>query len=555
MARKSVISFEAEGLSRKHRRELRDTVRNLGQMIEEETVAAVADLGSVAINSGGGELFGPAYWNSGRIQQPEHQGTSFMLAAVYPFLAGPPVPVVGPVIALDIRSGAEFAFDPWQWYARGWISSLNVLVAGGYRQGKSFFGKMLITRSILFGNQGIATSDPKGEHARIARALPGGVVIRLGAAGTAARLNPLDRGPRRESQSDIEHEASIAARRASTLAAMVEMCLPRGSGLEPRQFTALAWGLKNEIRVTGDRPTIGGIYRRFESLTDTETGDGIYKQLYDDSRELRHALLRLVEGDLAGLFDGHSTVELDITSPYTVFDNSEMMQRGTLAMGLAQLVINSWVNSVIADKTSGRRFFIVAEEGWAEMSTPAALEALVMRQKLSGEYNICNMMFIHEGGDFKSVGVAGSVERVLAEKLVNGFANKITFRQEPGQLAATAPILGFTAEDVAEIGRLDVGQALFKVKDRSFLLSTMAVSSAWERNLFNTDGAATETPPAPLIAAAVGGGLPTEEPASEAVMPSSKRITFTCQTCQAERQRNTFCTMCGTAVAGQEEKE
>jgi hypothetical protein len=546
----TVISYQDGTLTRAQRKQLAAEVRARSRP-ERVDAGPVDRLPEIQGRLGGD---GGTYRNTVPVRMPEHQATSYTLAAVYPFLAGPPVPAVGPVLAMDLRSGSEFCFDPWEWYELGLVGSANILVAGGYRQGKSFFVKMLVTRSILFGRQGINTSDAKGEHVRVAQQI-GGDVIQLGAGGSKHRLNPLDRGPRRRDSTDLEHEAFVSTRRSTTLAAMTEMLLPKGHGLGVHEHTALEWALGAEIEGTDDHPTVGGIYRRLVDLT---PGDGTgYPELYDDSRRIQHALRRLVTGDLAGMFDGASTVTLNTESPYTVFDTSEMMQRGATALGLSQLVTNSWVNSVIADKTSGRKYFVLAEEGWAEMNSVAALRAMQMRQKLSGEFGICTIMVVHEGGDFTSVGPAGSEERSLAETLVNGFANKITFRQEPGQLASTAAVLGFTPEDVEDIKSLDKGEALFKVKDRSYLLSTAAVSSDWERTWFDTD-AAMHTEPATDPAAA-DEATPDLTPVTESVTgeldsaePPGILLEYAdetrCPECGAADQTMTFCIYCGTRM-------
>ena len=85
--------------------------------------------------------------------------------------------------------------------------------------------KTLVTRSIAFGHQVVVPSDPKGEWVAVAEAIPGGGVIRLG-GGTGARLNPLDRGPRRVGRDPTSSTSRwCKQRRISTLIALVEMTL------------------------------------------------------------------------------------------------------------------------------------------------------------------------------------------------------------------------------------------------------------------------------------------------------------------------------------------
>lgn len=547
MAR-NVLTMEAEGLTRAERRALQRTMREL-RTVEDEEAVSDEQLPAVVPFAGGRALgvSGGSYWSVLPVSQPAHQSTSHTLAAIFPMQATPPIPAVGPVLGIDARSGGEFSFDPWEWYAEGWISSTNILIAGGYRQGKSFFVKMLVCRSILFGRQGICTSDPKNEHARIALAV-GGHVIKLGAAGGTHRLNILDGGVRRTGSSDVEYEALVAARRGRGLEAMTDLLLPARQSTTVEEHTALDWALQREITETKDRPTIRGIWQRLSTVTATDVG--YYDGLKDDAKRIVHALRRVVSGDLAGMFDGHSTVTLDPTSPYTVFDTSEMMHRGPTAMALSQLVTNSWVQSAIADKTSGRKYFVLAEEGWAEMNSVASLEALRLRMKLSGEYGICNIMLVHEGGDFSAVGPEGSQERSLAEVLVRSFANKATFRQEPGQLKTTAEIVGFTPEDVEDIKTLEKGMALFKVKDHAYRIDTMPVSSDWERELFNTD-AAMDLDSTPGLARVLDGGEPSPSPTSTAqqadalVVRNDTAPTSSCALCEAPDQMSRFCTSCG----------
>ena len=89
-------------------------------------------------------------------------------------------------------SGGLFCFDPWECYAKGKLTSPNIVVFGQIGRGKSAFVKSFIWRQRIFGRQ-CWVLDPKGEYEALALAC-GGSPLRLG-PGLGLRLNPLDVDP------------------------------------------------------------------------------------------------------------------------------------------------------------------------------------------------------------------------------------------------------------------------------------------------------------------------------------------------------------------------
>jgi hypothetical protein len=123
-----------------------------------------------------------------------HRATSEVVAGAYPFLAESGLGSEGILIGQDAWSGAGFVYDPWVLYRLGVLTNPNCLLAGVVGRGKSTLAKSIATRSIAFGRKCYVPGDPKGEWSAVARSV-GGQAIELGSA-TAARLNPLDEGPR-----------------------------------------------------------------------------------------------------------------------------------------------------------------------------------------------------------------------------------------------------------------------------------------------------------------------------------------------------------------------
>jgi hypothetical protein len=69
-------------------------------------------------------------------------------------------------------------------------------------------------------------------------------------------------------------------------------------------------------------------------------------RLDDASRDLAHAMRRLVHGNLAGMFDAPSTVAFDPNSPMLTIDLSRLSGSGDdTALVLAMTCASAWMES------------------------------------------------------------------------------------------------------------------------------------------------------------------------------------------------------------------
>lgn len=489
--RRQIIGYVDARSSRKDRREAYRTMnrelRRPSAVDDSPSSKYVEELDYV----GGPRRHGPVVSDPGaggfrstkRIRQATHRFSSVEAAGIYPFLTGTRTPTLGAALGVDCVTEALWCFDPWRWYEEGRITSTGVLIMGGYRMGKSFFLKRLITNMIGLGRQAINTSDSKGEHGALAEAL-GGTVFRVGATGSELRINPLDEGHRPDSMPSELWEVMTQQRRSLLLQQIAEILLTQS--LTPEERTTLDWALAVAIR-EDKVPTIRKVHTVLGELVEGVRDPRELGDVRHSAKRMWHTFRRLVVGDLSGMFEDESTVQIDADSPYTVFDTYSMSVRGDDALAITQVVTQTWVQSILQDKTSGRRFLVAREEGWRDMNSVAALEAQRLQQKLAGEFGICQLLVVHEGGDFKSVGDEGSKLRELAEQLAKGFAVKISFAQEIGQLDASARAVGLTDAQRELVRGLHKGQCVVATGEDATLLDTYPISTDWEKRLFNTD--------------------------------------------------------------------
>ena len=453
----------------------------------------------------GGET-GPAALRSYRgFRVKPHRATSAVLSGAYPFLAEAGLGGQGVLVGEDLYSGGSFCFDPWVLYEQGVITNPNVLLAGVIGVGKSCLAKSLIARSIAFGRRAYVPGDPKGEWTAVAHAV-GGQAIALG-HGLPHRLNPLDEGTRPAGVDDTEWTALLWQRRRELLGSLTETVL--GRPLHPTEHTALDAALRSAV---GDSatPTLPMVVDRMLDPRPDGT-DASVAQLRQDGRQPAHALRRLVYGDLAGLFDGPSTVRFDPTSPMVTLDLSRVSGSDEL-LALVMTCASSWMEASLLDPDGGQRW-IVYDEAWRIMAQPSLIRRMQSQWKLSRAYGIANLMVIHRLSDLDAIGDAASQSRALAAGLLADCSTRITYRQESDQLAGTAAALGLTATEKELLTDLGVGEGLWRIGKRGFVVQHQMTAD--ELAVFDTTARMTGnrashfdgcTPRAPICEATHDGG-------------------------------------------------
>lgn len=484
---KRLLTLEGTQLTRKERRELRRTYQDALKPEQVERERGANDLPTMGLKV-------PAGFWSFPVRRPHHRATGFQLAAANVFSAADIYDAAGPIMGIEKLSGGRaFTFDPWELYLQGLVTSPNLLIQGSLRQGKSYFIKRLVSTLVEFGRLAINTSDSKGEHGALAEAI-GGTVHRMGVFGDQVRVNPLAAGERRYREgadggrileSEIEYDARVKAARVSVMQQIAGLLNEGERAVSARESTILDWAIDEVVKETNNRPTIRAVWEKIASPELLTAQNGYFER--SDARSLQDGIRRLVHGDLGGMFDTDSSVKLDPDSPYTVIDTFAISQRGSQALAVTQAVTNAWVQNTISNKSAGRRYFLIREEGWRDMKSVQALEAHQEQLKLSGEYGIAMVLIVHEDGDFDSVGSEGSKERDLAKSLLRGYANKISFYQPATTLKESVRTGALTEAEAYAVGTLKRGEFVVKLRDRSYVVNGNPVSTKWERDLFDTD--------------------------------------------------------------------
>ncbi len=412
-----------------------------------------------------------------RLRIPAHHATSEVLAGAYPFLAEEGLGSEGALIGQDAWSGTAFCFDPWELYRRGALTNPNMFLAGQIGRGKSTLAKALAARTIAFGRRVYVPGDPKGEWSVVSRAV-GGQVIELG-VGRSARLNPLDEGPRPAGLSDEVWGAKVAQDRMTLVAALAEATLGRALG--PVERTAVDAALSAAV-AGSSMPILPMVVEALHAPSGPYAGSTA-EQLLVDGRDVAHALGRLVRGDLAGLFDGPSTVRFDPTLPMLSLDLSQISGSDTL-LSLVMTCTSAWMEAALRDPDGGQRL-VVYDEAWRLMAQPRLLARMQSHWKLSRAWGIANLMVVHRLSDLDAVGDAGSEARGLAQGLLADTATRILYNEPTDEAVVAGRVLGLTSTEVRQLPELAQGEGLWRVNERAFVVRHICTPG--ELELFDTD--------------------------------------------------------------------
>jgi hypothetical protein len=414
-----------------------------------------------------------------RFRVKPHRATSAVVAGAYPFLAEGGLGSAGVLIGEDLFSGGSFCFDPWALYQQGLITNPNLLLAGVIGVGKSALAKSLVCRSLAFGRRAYVPGDPKGEWTPVANAV-GGLAITLG-QGLPHRLNPLDEGARPDGLDGTAWAGLVWQRRRELLGALTETVL--GRPLAPTEHTALDAALRCAV-FSASTPTLPAAVDR---LLEPDRGPAA-AELREDGRQPAHALRRLVYGDLAGLFDGPSTVRFDPTLPMISLDLSRISGSDDL-LALVMTCASSWMEAAMLDPAGGQRW-VVHDEAWQVMRQPSLIRRMQAQWKLSRSYGIANLMVIHRLSDLDAVGDAASQAKALAAGLRADCSTRIVYRQETDQLDGTSTTLGLTVTEKELLTDLDVGEGLWHIGKRGFVVQHQMTTD--EMSIFDTTARMTQ---------------------------------------------------------------
>ncbi len=424
----------------------------------------------------------PGWMTAPGLRLPRHRATTAHASALYPFHTDSGLGTRGVYIGEDISAGgSSWCYDPFQLYTDKVITSPNIIVLGMVGSGKSSAVKTYLYRSIgLLGSgdgnpRWCGILDPKGEYGPLAEAL--GLSRLALAPGGRIRLNPMDPGPYSESLDELR------SRRSQMVGAMAAAVLHRE--LRPIEDAALGWVI-DIITLTPNTNSVPTLHDVVDLLMHP-TDAMVDKAQLDSARELareisdvRHALGKLLDGHLRGMFDGPTTEHIDWGGRGVVIDLSSV-HTDPDALTVVMIAAMGWFQSLLAapDSEHVPRRVQVWEEIWALLGQERTAKYFQSCQKLSRDYGVVNISVAHRIADLRAQSDDGSAAAKVATGLLADTQTRILFRQSADQVPEAVQMLGLTGVEAQILPRLARGRALWQVADHKAVVQHRIGSTEW----------------------------------------------------------------------------
>lgn len=419
--------------------------------------------------------------------------TSDQAPVYWPFISTPGLPPTGAHMGVDHLSGGAFFADPIGWVLNDGVpvTNPNIFSFGKPGRGKSATTKAFCLRMMDFGYRVLVLGDVKDEYEAMARFL-GIEPFRIG-KGLPARINPLAFGPLligwdTLSAEEAQSRAAIVFSRWLTLVRGLvgsqrigDQRVPFGPTEEVvvkcalQHLTGYALG-NSRMRET----TIPELWH----LLDNPTGQLIAECRYaderaflDETRLLRDALGQLVNGTLAGLFDDHTTIDVDWKAPMQSLSLSRLDPLGEEAVGIALTCLNSWGRGMRETAEAGDLRIVVRDESWKQLRLgPEAVKSFDSDLRLSRSAGDIQFAVAHKPSDLLSAGDTGSQAVAIAKDLLHLADVKILHGQDRAVANELEQLLGLgpMARDlITGWGMQGKGRALWGVGEQMYKVGTV----------------------------------------------------------------------------------
>lgn len=286
------------------------------------------------------------------------------------------------------------------------------------------------------------------------------------------RLNPLD-------------PAITTTGQLALLRTIIEVAM--GHGLDERSGFALkvAHAYVNET-IVERQPVLTDIVEQLRH-PEPESAEAMNVAI-DDVRawglDVALVLDRLVDGDLRGMFDGPTTVGIDLDASLTVFDLSHI-DRNSIAMPILMAIVGVWLEHTWIRPDRKKRIFLV-EEAWHIINSPFVAQLFQRLLKFGRRLGLSFVAVVHHLSDVVDGAAAKEAAAIL--KMAS---TRTIYAQKADEARATGRVLGLPRWAVEIIPTLTPGIAVWDVNGNVQVVKHLITET--ERPLVFTDRAMTES--------------------------------------------------------------
>ncbi|GAA2000509.1 ATP-binding protein [Catenulispora subtropica] len=444
--------------------------------------------------------------------RPPVRTSSSQAQAVYLPTAAPGLGDSGVIIGREVYSGKGYIYDPFQLYGQQ-LPAPHWLVLGESGNGKSALEKTYVLRQLRFKDRQVVVLDAQGEDGvgewhLIAESL-GVKPVRLDPHGVRGgdriRLNPLD-------------PAITSTGQLALLRTIVEVA--QGRPLDERA----GYALKSAHLRVGEaaaryarQPILSDVVEALRTPLNAAAEDMnvTIEEVQAWGLDVALVLDRLVDGDLAGMFDGPTTQGIDLDSPLIVFDLSAI-DRNSIGMPILMAIVGVWLEHTWLRPDRVKRILLV-EEAWHIINSPFVAQLFQRLLKFGRRLGLSFVAVVHHLSDVVDGAAAKEAAAIL--KMAS---TRTVYMQKADEARTTGKVLGLPRWAVEIIPSLTPGIAVWDVNGDVQVVKHIVTEH--ERPLVFTDRAMTESSAdraeAALAAAEAEETAMLEERRAHAVLPA-----------------------------------
>lgn len=348
------------------------------------------------------------------------------LATTFPFSSSELTANEGIMYGLNEHNDSLVIFD------RFTLENANSVVFGKSGSGKSFFVKLEVLRSLMFGTE-IIILDPEEEYESLCTSV-GGEYIKFSFSG-GIKINPFDLSGVAEGG---ENELGL---KILTLHSLMRVIMGKLSPTEDALLDKALILTYKQKGITPDpatqkreAPLMEDLYKVFLGMEEPES------QLLADRLE------KFIKGSLAGVFDQRSNI--DIKNPFTVFSIKDLEEE---LRPIAMFIILDHVWTKI--KKDLKKRLLIVDEAWYLMKYPDSAVFLYSIAKRARKYYLGFTTLTQDIEDF--------LNSDYGKAIVSNSSIQVLLKQSTTSIDKVAEVFYLSQGEKHLLMSADVGEGLF----------------------------------------------------------------------------------------------
>jgi type IV secretory pathway VirB4 component len=377
------------------------------------------------------------------------------VATTFPFTSSELSANDGILYGINKHNGSLIIFDRFS------LENANSVIFAKSGSGKSYFVKIEILRSLLFGSE-IIVIDPENEYKKLCEAL-GGDYIDF-SINSASRINPFDLP---EAIAGSEESKDVLGLKILTLHTLFKIML---GNLTPTEEAVLDNALVITYKLKGitqdpatqtkEPPVMQDLYKVLLGMEEPE------------AKGLSDRLERYIKGSLAGIFDQRSTIK--IKNVATVFS---VQQLEDILRPIAIYIILDFVWTKIRSEL--KRRIMVVDEAWYLMQNPDSAEFLYSIAKRARKYYLGLTTITQDVSDF--------LDSRYGKAIITNSSMQMLLRQHPAAIDQIAEVFYLSEGEKRLLLSAGVGEGIFFAGSNH--VAIQVVASEYEHKLVTTNPA------------------------------------------------------------------